>query len=169
MSYYLWIEDNKINGGSTLLQKEVFTDNRFQVEVSEEVHNSYIKDNLKYVWNGSEIVLNPDYEEEKAKQQREELDRLTLTPADVERALYKAKGMDFDDLKALIAEKIPSIDLKGLAIEFRAKDFYRGATANHLRLFDVVGQLLNITSEQLDKFFETKDYHYLMDEDNNDL
>ena len=164
MSYYLWIEDNKINGGSTLLQKEVFTDNRFQVEVSEEVHNSYIKDNLKYVWNGSEIVLNPDYEEEKAKQQREELDRLTLTPADVERALYKAKGMDFDDLKALIAEKIPSIDLKGLAIEFRAKDFYRGAKSNGIRLFDVVGQLLNITSEQLDKFFETKDYHYLMDE-----
>ena len=164
MSYYLWIEDNKINGGSTLLQKEVFTDNRFQVEVSEEVHNSYIKDNLKYVWNGSEIVLNPDYEEEKAKQQREELDRLTLTPADVERALYKAKGMDFEDLKALIAGKIPSIDLKGLAIEFRAKDFYRGAKSNGIRLFDVVGQLLNITSEQLDKFFETKDYHYLMDE-----
>jgi hypothetical protein len=157
MSYYLWIENNEINGGSTLLQKEVFTDNRFQVEVSEEVHNSYIKDNLKYVWNGTEVVLNPDYEEEKAKQQREELDHLTLTPADVERALYKAKGMDFEDLKTLIAEKIPSIDLKGLAIEFRAKDFYRGAKSNGIRLFDVVGQLLGYTSDDMDYLFQNKE------------
>lgn len=108
-------------------------------------------------------------EEERQEQEREQLDRLTLTPADVERALYKAKSMDFEDLKALIAEKLPTIDLKALAIEFRAKDFYRGAEAGGMRLFDVVGQLLNITSEQLDKFFETKDYHYLMDEGNNDL
>lgn len=108
-------------------------------------------------------------EEEIAVKERERLDSLTLTPADVERALYKAKGMDFEDLKALIAEQIPTIDIKALAIEFRAKDFYRGAVANGIRLFDVVGKLLKITSEQLDKFFETKDYHYLMDEDNNDL
>lgn len=107
--------------------------------------------------------------EEVAERERQRLDALTLTPADVERALYKAKGMDFEDLKALIAEQIPTVDIKGLSIEFRAKDFYRGAVANGMRLFDVVGQLLNITSEQLDKFFETKDYHYLMDEGNDDL
>ncbi len=67
-------------------------------------------------------------EEIKVKK-REKFDKLTLTPSDVERALYKAKGMDFEDLKALIAEQIPTIDIKALAIEFRAKDFYRGATA----------------------------------------
>ena len=107
--------------------------------------------------------------EEIEVKERERLDSLTLTPADVERALYKAKKMDFEDLKALIVEQIPTIDIKELSIEFRAKDFYRGAEAGGMRLFDVVGQLLNITSEQLDKFFETKDYHYLMDEGNNDL
>ena len=161
MAYYIFVENDKINGGG---QCECIDKNIINCKVTEEVYNDFIDDNLRYTWNGTEIVLNPDYEEEKAKQQREELDRLTLTPADVERALYKAKGMDFEDLKALIAGKIPSIDLKGLAIEFRAKDFYRGAKSNGIRLFDVVGQLLNITSEQLDKFFETKDYHYLMDE-----
>lgn len=95
-------------------------------------------------------------EEEIAVKERERLDSLTLTPADVERALYKAKGMDFEDLKALIAEQIPTIDIKELAIEFRAKDFYRGAVANGIRLFDVVGALLGYSSEDMDYLFENK-------------
>lgn len=154
MAYYIFVENDKINGGG---QCECIDKNIINYKVTEEVYNDFIDDNLRYIWNGTEIVLNPNYEEEKAKQQREELDRLTLTPADVERALYKAKGMDFEDLKTLIAEKIPSIDLKGLAIEFRAKDFYRGATANHLRLFDVVGQLLGYTSDDMDYLFQNKE------------
>ena len=95
-------------------------------------------------------------EEEIVVKERERLDSLTLTPADVERALYKAKGMDFEDLKALIAEQIPTIDIKALAIEFRAKDFYRGAVANGIRLFDVVGALLGYSSEDMDYLFENK-------------
>ena len=63
-------------------------------------------------------------EEEKQQQERKRLDFLILTPSDVERALYYSPlQMDFDDLKALIAEKAPQIDLKGLAIEFRANNF----------------------------------------------
>lgn len=96
-------------------------------------------------------------EEERQEQEREQLDSLTLTPADVERALYKAKGMDFEDLKALIAEKIPTIDLKALAIEFRAKDFYRGAEAGGMRLFDIVGALLGYTPEDMDYLFKNKE------------
>lgn len=95
--------------------------------------------------------------EEVAERERQRLDALTLTPADVERALYKAKGMDFEDLKALIAEQIPTVDIKGLSIEFRAKDFYRGAVANGMRLFDVVGQLLGYTPQDMDYLFEHKD------------
>lgn len=90
------------------------------------------------------------------EEERQRLDALTLTPADVERALYKAKGMDFDDLKALIAQAMPTIDIKGLSIEFRAKDFYRGATAGGMRLFDVVGALLGYTPEDMDFLFENK-------------
>lgn len=96
-------------------------------------------------------------DEEKQKMKRQELDMYTLTPADVERALYKAKGMDFEDLKALIAEKLPEIDIKALGIEFRAKDFYRGAEINGVRLFDVVGNLLGYTSDDMDYLFENKE------------
>lgn len=110
----------------------------------------------KYIVIDGELVLNPNYEQEQAQKERERLDRLTLTPADVERALYKAKGMDFDDLKALIAEKIPTIDMKALAIEFRARDFYRGAMVGEIRLFDVVGALIGYNSEDIDYLFEHK-------------
>ena len=152
--YYIFVENNKINGCG---QCRCLNDDIQNIEVSEEVFNSYLKDKLKYVWNGSEIVENPDYDEIKRQKHRQELDRLTLTPADVERALYRAKGMDFEDLKALIAEKIPSIDLKGLSIEFRAKDFFRGAESNGIRLFDVVGQLLGYTSDDMDYLFQNKE------------
>ena len=95
--------------------------------------------------------------EEPADVRRQRLDALTLTPADVERALYVAKQMDFEDLKALITEQIPTVDIKGLAIEFRAKDFYRGATAGGMRLFDVVGALIGYTSDDIDYLFLNKE------------
>ena len=102
-------------------------------------------------------------EEEKQEQERQRLDALTLTPADVERALYKSKGMDFEDLKTLIVEQIPTIDIKALAIEFRAKDFYRGAVANGIRLFDVVGALLGYNSDDMDYLFENKELPQLVE------
>lgn len=113
---------------------------------------------LEYVLDGEEYVLKDNaWEERQAQKERERLDTLTLTPADVERALYKEKQMDFEDLKALIAQQLPTVDIKGLAIEFRAKDFYRGAEANGIRLFDVVGQLLGYTSDDMDYLFEHKE------------
>lgn len=95
-------------------------------------------------------------EEEQQEQERQRIDSLTLTPADVERALYKEKQMDFEDLKALIVQQLPQVDIKGLAIEFRAKDFYRGAVAGGVRLFDVVGALLGYTPDDMDYLFKNK-------------
>lgn len=96
-------------------------------------------------------------EEEIEVKERERLDSLALTPADVERALYKAKQMDFEDLKALIVQALPTVDIKALSIEFRAKDFYRGAEASGIRLFDVVGALLGYTPDDMDYLFENKE------------
>ncbi len=150
MTYYAFIQNNKIDGKG---QCPCLNENIVNFDISEEVYN----DIDRYIWDGSNIVLDPDYDEKQAQKERERLDSLTLTPADVERALYKAKSMDFEDLKALIAEQIPTVDLKGLAIEFRAKDFYRGAIANGIRLFDVVGALLGYTPQDMDYLFEHKE------------
>lgn len=103
------------------------------------------------------LILNPDYEAQEAAEERLKLDALTLTPSDVERALYYGLDMDFDDLKALITEKAPTIDLKGLAIEFRANNFYRGAVdKNGNRIIDMVGAILGYTPEDMDYLFLNK-------------
>lgn len=150
MTYYATIINGELNGKG---QCPVSGEGIQCIEITEEIYNDFDR----YMWNGTEIIINPNYEEEQRQKERQRLDSLTLTPADVERALYKAKGMDFEDLKALIAQSIPNIDIKGLAIEFRAKDFYRGAEANGIRLFDVVGQLLGYTSADMDYLFEHKE------------
>ena len=157
VKYYMFIENDKINGCG---QCECISEDVRSVEVSQEVYNTYVEDDLTYVWDpvNEEVIPNPNYAQEQAIRHRQELDQLTLTPADVERALYKAKGMDFDDLKAFIAQQIPTIDVKGLAIEFRAKDFYRGAEANGVRLFDTIGQLLGYNvPEDMDYLFQHKE------------
>ena len=101
-----------------------------------------------------------EYEEEarkKAQEERLRKDSMSLTPSDVERVLYYGLEMDFDDLKALIKNAIPTIDLKGLAIEFRAKDFYRGAVdKDKNRIVDMIGLFLGLSSEDLDYLFEHK-------------
>ncbi len=103
------------------------------------------------------LVPNPNWEKEQAEKERQRLDNLTLTPSDVERALYKAKQMDFEDLKALIAEKAPQLDMKALAIEFRANNFYRGVEVNGMRLIDTVGALLGYSPSDMDYLFEHKE------------
>jgi hypothetical protein len=153
MTYYIHIENNKIISCGECPMDEPFQN----IEVTEELYNDFIEDADRYIYQDGEIIPNPDYEEIKKRKHRQELDALTLTPADVERALYKAKQMDFDDLKALIVQALPTIDIKALSIEFRAKDFYRGAEAGGMRLFDVVGQLLGYTSDDMDYLFTHKE------------
>lgn len=103
-------------------------------------------------------VLTEVPAEEIARRERQRLDQLYLTPSDVERALYYGLGMDFDDLKALISQAAPSVDLKALAIEFRANNFYRGATdKNGQRLVDMIGLLLGLYTSELDYLFEHKE------------
>ena len=117
------------------------------------VYTSIEETEVEYeLYNGEYLT-----KEEIAQKERERKDLMTLTPADVERALYKAKGMDFEDLKELISETSTGIDVKALAIEFRARDFYRGAMYGNSRLFDVVGALLDYTPDDIDYLFEYKE------------
>ena len=102
-------------------------------------------------------------EEEKKQQEKARIALLNLTRADVERGIYKAKSMDFEDIIKLVTDIdesngfITPIDIKALKIELKANNFYRGNP-----YVDTVGNLLGFTSKQLDKFFETNDYTYLL-------
>ena len=108
------------------------------------------------------------YTEEEIKQaEKERVAKLSLTAADVERAIYKAKGMDFEDIISIVEkynEKIKQeaqaqelepqglIDIKALKIELKANNFYR---ANPF--VEKIGNLLDYSSEDLDYLFLNKE------------
>ena len=62
MSYYCWINNGIPDGISELYQPEVFTPDRYQIEISEEVYNNYQAN--KYLYQNGELVLNPQYDKD---------------------------------------------------------------------------------------------------------
>jgi len=108
---------------------------------------------VEYQFYGNEYLTV----EEISEKEQERIAMLNLTGADVERGIYKAKGMDFDDILAFVMANPPvGLDVKALKIELKANNFYRGNP-----YVNAVGALLGFTSEQLDRFFETNDYREL--------
>lgn len=100
--------------------------------------------------------------EELEQQEKTRIAQLSMTGADVERAIYQAKGIDFEDILTLVknqenSEQTSNIDLKALKIELKANNFYRGNP-----YVNQIGELLRFTSEQLDQFFETKNWQTLV-------
>lgn len=108
--------------------------------------------------------INENLEQEKAQAEAERIAMLNLTGADVERAIYKARGMDFDDIIAYLeAQPLAEdgqavVDIKALKIELKANNFYRGNP-----YVQKIGEILGFTDEQLTKFFETNDYTKLIE------
>ncbi len=110
---------------------------------------------LEYVLDGEEYVLNNEaWKEKQIQKERERINNLYLTGADVERGIYQAKGMDFDDILAFVIANPPiGLDIKALKIELKANHFYRGNP-----YVEKIGTLLGFTSEELDYFFENKKF-----------
>lgn len=69
--YYIFIENDKINGCGQCI---CTGDNLQSIEVTEEVYNAFIEDNDLYIWDGENIVPNPDYEEVKADERKTEFE-----------------------------------------------------------------------------------------------
>lgn len=60
MAYYAFIENNEINGCG---ECPCVSDGIISFEISEEVYNNIDH----YIWDGSDVVLNPNYDEEQAQ------------------------------------------------------------------------------------------------------
>ena len=126
------------------------------VEVTDSIYDIWKNDKNTVVYKDGEVIIDPDYKEKQEQAERERLAMLNMTGADVERAIYKVKGIDFDDILAMVKDN-PAIDEKALKIEFKANNFFRGNP-----YIEQVGALLGFTSDMLDRFFDTKDYHELI-------
>lgn len=153
MAYYFHIKNEQINGRG---QCKCLNDDIVNIEVNEEIYNNI----EKYIYQDDKIVLDPDYEAKQTQKECERIAKLYLTGADVERGIYQAKGMDFDDIIAFVTANQPQgLDIKALKIELKANNFYRGNP-----YVSAIGTLLGFTEEQLDKFFETGNFEYLINE-----
>ena len=145
----------KLDDGSfTIIDKPTQILDGYQV-VDDDIYNDYLENQDKYkVVDGVFKDISDSEEYQEILKQR--ILRLHLTAADVERALYKARGITFDAIIE-IAKNIENIDLTALKIELKAKDFYRGN-----EYIDKIGALLNLSTDKLDNFFKTNDYRHLM-------
>lgn len=98
-----------------------------------------------------ELITVEEAELQKAQKERKRLSLLSMTKREMFLGLYQAKGITPDILKAQITDPQALIEFE------YANEYYRGNP-----LIDVIGGKLGFTTEQLDKFFETKDYHELL-------
>lgn len=156
MTYYAFIEDNKINGVGQCLR---LNDDIVNFEITEEVYNNIDH----YIWDGSDVVLDPDYDEKQKQKEAERIAQLHLTRGDVFRALLMARQVTRAQLRAMIEQMPDETPEQAMAKELalidfdEALDFYRG-----IALVDTLGLALGITEEQMTQFFETNDWHVLI-------
>lgn len=102
--------------------------------------------------------VQPYIETEEEKRTR--LSQLSMTRGDLFEALIFAFGKDENDIIQIVELMTEIDDITKKVYINRIKnalDFYRGYPA-----VDMIGQILGITSEQLDIFFETKDWNVLV-------
>lgn len=131
-----------------------------RVNVDEEIYQAWLEDRNKVVYQDGEVILNPNYEAEQARKERERLNLLSMTRGDMFEAIILAFGKTKADIRSMIenVEGLTDIERALYLNRFdEALDFYRGYPA-----VDLIGKMLGVSSEQLDKFFETKDYKELL-------
>ena len=111
-----------------------------------------------YVIYDFELMTAEEMEEKEAQKERERLDKLSMTRGDVFEALILAKGLGKAQIRSMIEQAELDTVTKALYLNRfdEALEFYRGYP-----IFDMLGEALGITGAMLDRFFETKDYHYL--------
>ena len=92
------------------------------------------------------LVLNPDWEAEKATKEQERIAQSSPTKRAVFLALYKDKGITPEQIKAQLSSPEALIEFE------YANDYFRGNP-----LIDLIGQALGYTKEELDYLFEYKE------------
>ncbi len=158
--YYAYIENNGINGTGLV---ECLDTNVQNIEITEEAYNNI----NRYIWDGTEIILDSDYEEKQKQKEHERIQELSMTRSDFFDGTIKAFGTDCDDLLIIIENILSTLQIEDLEKKVainnykNALNFYR----KH-NLFNILSNVeipirenlsVAITSEQWDNFFNETD------------
>ena len=93
-----------------------------------------------------EFADTEEYKQEQVQKERQRLDMLNLTKADVLLALYQDKGITPDDIKTMLKDNTPAL------IKFDyASSYYRGD-----EVVNALGLALGYTADEMDYLFENK-------------
>lgn len=138
MTYYIHLEDNKIFSCGECPMGEPFQ----SIEVTEEIYNSFVEDELRYIWDGEKIVDNPNYEKDKADAEHERIMEMRMTPLDFLKAIEQY-GITYDMVKQFM-EQNPLIE--------RELRFCQFVYRKHPMLDELA--TYGITSEILDNIFK---------------
>lgn len=138
MTYYIHIENNKIISSGEFPMGEGFQ----SIEVTEEIYNSFIEDNLRYIWDGEKIIENPNYEKDKADAEHARIMEMKMTPLDFLKAIEQY-DITYDMVKQFMAEN-PLIE--------RELRFCQFVYRKHPMLDELA--TYGITSEILDTIFK---------------
>lgn len=138
--FYAYIENNQINGKG---QCEALTEGVQNIEISEEVYN----DIDKYIWNGYEVVLNPNWEEEQAQKEQERVNNLTMTPLDFIKVLVSL-GLTLEQVNAFLES---NLEIK-MQLTY-CNSVYCGVVKQFLPI--EIGEIV-ITNEMVEQAFKAK-------------
>lgn len=139
MTYYIFVENEKLNGCGQCRQ---LTECVTNIEVEEALYNAYTENPEMYIWDGQAVVENPNYTEEQAQKEKERIAKLTCTKR-VFALMLQELGITYTMLKELIATNEQAQLEWDLCVELERKN----------PLLDVMALQLGITSEQLDGLF----------------
>lgn len=73
--FYAYVENGNIIGVG---QCECLTDSVKSFLISEQIYNGIIEDKDRYIWDGADVVENPDYEDIKADERKAEFENKFL-------------------------------------------------------------------------------------------
>lgn len=113
------------------------------------------------------LDFNPNFEDEEKAKEKARIAEIALTRADVFEALVLARGLTKQMLRSFIEldENLNDIEKALYLNRFDdALEFYRKHPA-----IDFIAAKLGISTDDMDKFFDTKDYNYLKPVVNDDL
>lgn len=139
MTYYVFIQNEKINGCG---QARQLTEGVTNLEIEEDLYNAYAENPDMYIWDGTEIVIDPEYEAKQAQKEKERIAKLTCTKR-VFALMLQELGITYTMLKQLIATNEQAQLEWDLCVELERQN----------PLLDVMALQLGITSEQLDGLF----------------
>lgn len=106
MTYYIFVEDEKINGCG---EAPILNEEAINYEVTEDIYNSFVQTPDKYIYQNGAVIENPDYES--IEQQKEISHR-------IEEIMLELDEIDSKRIRAICEDEIKDAETGETWLEY---------------------------------------------------